>query len=258
VSSAYFQSYPPASKSLLKQIRSLQLTKFRNEHGLFVAEGVKIVRELLQSDLTIKAVVGTEEIIRKFSEEFHSVAYFTVKHAELKQASGMKTPNQVLAIAQIPVYETQDIPDRHILVLDGISDPGNMGTLIRTAEWFGISDIYCSDKSTDCWAPKTVQSAMGSLFRMNIVYTDLPELLSGVNQKRSHRVIGASLHGGEFVSDQSAKYILVIGSESHGISEKLSGLISELVIIPRKGRPETESLNAAVAAGILLHEITRP
>jgi RNA methyltransferase, TrmH family len=240
----------------MKQARMLQQVSERRESGLFVAEGVKVVKELLNSKIRVSAIMGSEEALSELRNVHSGDFYFSVKPRDLEYMSGLKTPNGVLAVAFQPERESGNvIPDSSCLMLDHIADPGNMGTIIRTAEWFGIKHIICSPESVDCWSPKVVQSAMGSLFRTTIIYSQLTGVLSSMIQSGSHRIIGASLGGGEMKKSGTRPFALVIGSESHGISQELLDMIPEKVLIPKSKSAETESLNAAVACGILLYSL---
>ncbi|MFT4980991.1 MAG: TrmH family RNA methyltransferase, partial [Bacteroidia bacterium] len=157
----------------IKSIRSLQQKKFRREQGLFVAEGVKTVSELLSSNLTVEHVYATEPLEVGNS----SIIVETVKAKELERISSLTSANSVLAIAKIPVEKPINHSNSMVLVLDGIRDPGNLGTIIRTAKWFGVEDIICSEDCVDAYSPKVVQSSMGGLFHVNLNYTELHEVI---------------------------------------------------------------------------------
>lgn len=248
--------FPPATRSQMKQARMLQQVSERRETGLFVAEGIKVVTELLNSNIKVSAVLGLDDALSELSQQHSGDFYFSVKQRDLEYMSGLKSPNRVLALAFQPVHQTDPLlSDTSFLLLDHISDPGNMGTIIRTAEWFGIQNIFCSPESADCWSPKVVQSAMGSLFRTKIFYTSLTAVVASAIHAGSHRVIGASLEGGELNAGNKKPFVLVIGSESHGISQELLDMIPEKVLIPKSPSAGTESLNAAVACGILLFSL---
>lgn len=236
------------SKTQSKYIRSLAIQKFREEHGCFIAEGEKIVAEWLASGQKIKLIAGTPgwfnehaAVCRKHPE----AQQIEVTEDELKQISNLQTPNKVLIIAAFP--ESGALPQGGpCLVLDGIRDPGNMGTLLRIADWYGIPDIVCSEDSVDAFNPKVVQAAMGAQLRVRIHYTRLDTFLAP-----HAAIIRAALLGGEDYrkSKLSANCLLVIGNESTGIRPGTLPPNAPAVTIPRLGG--AESLNAAVSAGIL-------
>jgi TrmH family RNA methyltransferase len=248
----------PASKALLKQARKLHQSGERKESGRFIAEGIKVVKELLASRLETVAVLGFEEELEELHELYPQGFYHTVNSKDLDYISGLKTPNKVAAVAVQPSpVPFTDLISESCLLLDHISDPGNMGTIIRTAEWFGVRNIICSFDSADCWSPKVVQSSMGSLFRSHLVYADLKEVVNSILLKGTLRLLGASLDGSKLTSDKSLPFALVIGSESHGISSELLEMLPEKVKIPGSPDAKTESLNAAVACGIILHSLAK-
>ncbi|MFT4544858.1 MAG: TrmH family RNA methyltransferase [Bacteroidia bacterium] len=238
----------------IKSIRSLQQKKFRREQGLFVAEGVKTVSELLSSNLTVEHVYATEPLEVGNS----SIIVETVKAKELERISSLTSANSVLAIAKIPVEKPINHSNSMVLVLDGIRDPGNLGTIIRTAKWFGVEDIICSEDCVDAYSPKVVQSSMGGLFHVNLNYTELHEVIPQL-KSNGYNVVGAAMNGVSiYDSKKQGKNALVIGSESHGISDAVQELCDELVTIPNLEKTQKiESLNAAVATSVLLSELTR-
>jgi RNA methyltransferase, TrmH family len=234
------------SKKVLKDIQSLGLKKSREESGLFIAEGPKIVEELIQLiPGEIEAVYATASFLQKTSFE----KCIEVSEIELEKISQLKTPNQVLAvIKQFPV--SQPDVSRFVLYLDTIQDPGNFGTIIRIADWFGIKDIVCSTGCADHYNPKVVQSTMASIARVNVFYDETNDWL-----RQQHTTIyAASLHGKPLSGfSKTEKGILIIGNESKGIREEFMQLATEPITISRRG--EAESLNAAVATGILLSHL---
>lgn len=237
------------SKAQNKYIRSLTQQKFRNEYREFVAEGEKIAGEWLAAGSSIKMIVATEEWVaeNKYVISKHSEAeLYIAKDFELAAVSSLQTPNKVLLVVSMP--EKKTIPDMHewYLVLDGIQDPGNMGTLIRIADWFGINHIVCSQGCVDVYNPKVVQSAMGGHLRVNIYEEDILPFLT----KSKLPVIAATLDGENVYSmGRQDAGILVIGNESKGVSAQVAAKATKKVMIPRKGG--AESLNAGVSAGIL-------
>lgn len=234
------------SKNKIKWIRSLRLKKNRDAEGLFVVEGTKIVLELLEGNLArVECLVTTDKHYNLEHE-----AQLT-DEATMKSISGLTTPGTLLAVVRKPELATEDV--NWTLALDGVQDPGNMGTIIRTADWFGIKEIVCSINTVDCFNPKVVQATMGSIFRVRVRYEELTSFFK--NDVRP--VFGALLEGENMHTIESPqKGILLMGNEGNGISEELVPYITHPVHIPGKGG--AESLNVAVATGILLAEMTRP
>ena len=242
------------TKNTIKQIASLRQQKFRKESGLFVVEGRKMVEELLCSDFETMGVYASEA----FLADYPSFAKAeTVSEIQMEQMSGLDTPPGILAVVKIPQQGEIKTTSKLVLALDGIANPGNMGTLIRTAEWFGIRDVVCSTDCVELWNPKTVQATMGSLFRMKVWKTNLADFLHQA-QSEGRTVYGALLEGENlFQMKAKPEGILVIGSESHGIRADVLPCITHPITIPRVGGSSTESLNAAVAGAILMAEMTR-
>jgi TrmH family RNA methyltransferase len=247
------------SKNQIKNISALHQKKFRKELGLFIAEGPKVVDEFLHSDLKIVEIYGLENWVTKnlLLLKKLNCPHFIATEAELTRISALQTPNEVLAVFKQPVYTEKEINTKAdlFLYLDGVSDPGNMGTIIRMADWFGIKQVFCSDTCADVFNPKVVQSTMGSLARVKMLTKDLSEICSLLNIKE---IYGATL-GGEnlYTSNLSKKCVLVIGSESRGISANNTKLLSKQISIPQAKGGKTESLNAAVATSIILSEFFR-
>ena len=242
------------TKNTIKQVASLRQQKFRKESGLFVVEGRKMVEELLHSDFETEDLYATEAFLNTYPS-FTDVEI--ASEVQMEQMSGQDTPPGILAVVKIPQQGEIRTTSRLVLALDGIANPGNMGTLIRTAEWFGIHDMVCSMDSVELWNPKTVQATMGSLFRVKVWKTPLPAYL---HQMRSEgkAVYGALLEGENLFHLQARpEGILVIGSESHGIRAEVLPCITHPITIPRVGGSATESLNAAVAGAILMAEMTK-
>ncbi|MBT8283237.1 MAG: RNA methyltransferase [Muriicola sp.] len=236
-------------KSQIKFIRSLQLKKYRKLNGLFVAEGVKLVNELLQAELTSEGVFTThpELLPPRFS------SFEVIGEADLKRMSGLKTPNKVLAVFRIP-ETTEPVLEEWTLALDGVKDPGNLGTIIRLCDWFGIPQIVCSEDTVDCFNPKVLQATMGSIARVKIAYTALEPLLTD----SEHSTFGADMHGENIYElEFPSKGILVMGNEAHGISDEVGVLLDKKVSIPQFGQSSVESLNVATATAILLNELRR-
>lgn len=243
------------TKTTIKQIASLRQQKFRKELGLFVVEGRKMTEELLRSDFETVALYATEAFLRD-NPSFSSAE--TVSEMQMQQMSGQETPPGILATVKIPHQSDIQTTSRYVLALDGIANPGNLGTLVRTAEWFGITDVVCSTDCVELWNPKTVQATMGSLFRVKVWKTELPAYLRQA-QSEGKAVYGALLEGENlFQMKERPEGIIVVGSESHGIRQEVLPCLTHPVTIPRVGDSATESLNAAVAGGIIMAELTRP
>ena len=239
------------SKAQIKQLQSLKQLKFRRELGLFIAEGPKIVGELPVSDIKVEAVYALEEWVNESKGKFEylKAEINQVNTKELERISGLSSPNKVLAVCKIPERDPEEIEayDEMMIALDGIRDPGNLGTIIRTADWFGIRNIVCSDDCVEAYNPKVVQSSMGSIARVKVFYTDLSEYLS-----KAVIPVYATVMNGESIWDtHPGKGIYVIGNESNGIRTEVLRHASHSISIPSH-EGEAESLNAAVATGIIL------
>ena len=233
------------AKNQIKFIKSLSLKKNRQKEQLFIAEGEKIVAELLNSNFEFHEIFATNEWILKNTD----VRAIKVNHSELDRISNLKSANNVLAIVKIK-QEKLSITDGLTLVLDDINDPGNLGTIIRMCDWFGVKQLVCSKSTVDCFNPKVVQSAMGSLFRVPIIYTDLEEYVTKVDTP----IYGAFMNGENVRNVKVPESVhLIMGNEANGISEEINNLITDKVAIKNIGN-SAESLNVAVATSILLHE----
>jgi RNA methyltransferase, TrmH family len=243
------------SKTRIKYIQSLHHKKVRDEAGLFIAEGGKVVLELLQSKRFACAALmamedwlqENESVIRKN----YSGAFETVTDIELERVSALTTPNKVLAVFYKAIEKPIAVAGKISLLLDTIQDPGNLGTIIRIADWFGIDTILCSEGTAEVYNPKVVQSTMGSLARVNVYYADLQEIIQQNNQVK---VYATALDGKDISTIKGMKEgFIIIGNESKGVSTVLMDIANEKITIPKKGR--AESLNAAVAAGIILSHL---
>jgi TrmH family RNA methyltransferase len=241
------------SKTYTKYIQSLQHKKFRDEHSLFIAEGPKVVMDLLESGKFIcSALFALHNWVNENERSLSTLTkamVTTVVDFELEKISALTTPNTVLAVFEKRKEDDSiQIAGSITLVLDTIRDPGNLGTIIRIADWFGVKNIICSEGCADMYNPKVVQSTMGSLGRVNIIYTDLPGWLKQHDQVK---IYAASLQGKEVNSLGKLKEgIIIIGNEAHGISSEVMDCVHEKITIARAGK--AESLNAAVATGIIL------
>jgi len=237
------------SKNEVKYIQSLYHKKQRQQEGLFIAEGPKLVSELLTSDFIIKTTYATAQWLAV--NTIKNTEVITVTEQELERISNLQTPNQVLVVVQQQALSKQpNFSTGLSLALDGIQDPGNLGTIIRIADWFGITQIICSLDTVELYNPKVIQSTMGSFLRTTLWYQDLATTLTTANVP----VFGALLDGQSIYQIQKPTAgILVIGSEGNGISNQVLPLISHPVTIPRIGG--AESLNAAVATGIIVSHL---
>ena len=248
------------SKNKIKWIHSLEHKKFRKETGCFLAEGNKLVADMLpyfecefllsesswlatQGDIQVKEHVMAEE-------------------GDIQRASLLKTPQNVLAVFKQPVYElnTDDLKTKLSLVLDGIQDPGNLGTIIRLADWFGIEDVICSPDTVDVYNPKTMQATMGALARVRTHYTELSPLLDYFHKDSSFPIYGTFLEGENlYAKTLSPNGIIIMGNEGNGISPEIESLITQKIHIPNfpQERETSESLNVAVATAIVCAEFRR-
>ena len=252
------------TKSEIKQVRSLQQKKFRDELGLFVAEGDKCVEELQKGF----------ELIALYREGENAT------RVEIEQMSGLQTPQGTIAVFRKPILPlAPSLGERAggevLLALDGVQNPGNLGTIIRTCDWFGVHDIVCSRDTADCFNPKVVQATMGALTRVRVHYTDLAEWLKAVSSQHSDvRIYGTLLDGKDMYEELSAirnqlsaegsklkaeSSIIIMGNEGNGISEEVRRLVTHPIRIPSypKGAETSESLNVAIATAIVLAEFRR-
>lgn len=246
-------------KSQVKYIQSLGHKKFRDEEGVFVAEGPKIVQELLANANTrprqIFALKGWLEEHAAALSGIGPSAVLEVKETELERISSLTTPNQVLAVFEKPVFSPSEGEKGIILLLDGIQDPGNLGTIVRIADWFGAGKVICSPDCADLYNSKTVQSTMASISRVPVNYEDLEKRI--MDYDKGLPVYAAALEGINLYSlGRIEKGMIVIGNESRGIRKEVLARIPVSVTIPRKGL--AESLNAAVATGIILSHLFPP
>lgn len=256
------------SKKQIQFVNSLKQKKYREEHQLFIAEGAKIVPELLNSDIEVHQVFATREFLEK-NDIGKRVDCIEVKYDELERLSSQTTPSDVLAVCKIPIhsFDKNELKGKLTLVLDDIKDPGNMGTIIRIADWFGIDSVLCSNESTDVYNPKVVQATMGSISRIKLHYLELSDFFRNLDDGnisfKHFPVYGALLEGENIYKKQLTREgIIVIGNESRGISESIKEFINHKITIPsfahyKAGRGEAESLNAAIAAAIICSEFRR-
>lgn len=244
------------SKNKIKFIRSLQQKKFRNEFNAFLVEGVKGIEELLKSDWNVQELFLTAELSERLGNQLNNHTFSIEKTADIEKASGLKNNRDGIAIVEQKKEQTVDWDNGFILYLDGISDPGNLGTIIRTAEWFGVKQVICSEESVDFYNSKVIQSTMGSFARLIPRYISFQELTA---QLPDGYPVYATFLDGESPSEMSkqSKGLLVMGSESHGVSENFLKLNPIKITIPSGSNSPTESLNVAIATSILCYEINR-
>ena len=246
------------SKNKIKLITSLSLKKFRDETGLFVAEGTKLVTDLATTfhcELLISNQQRVEEVKAIPADEYN-----VADDEQLQKISSQKHPQGVIAVFRKSTSTApteQEFESQLMLALDDIQDPGNLGTIIRLADWFGIKNIFCSELSADTYGSKVVQATMGALARVNIHYLNLEDFLSGLN---NIPVYGTFLEGKNIYSEKlSENGIIVMGNEGNGISPKIEKLVTNKLLIPNfpKNAPTSESLNVAVATAIVCSEFRR-
>lgn len=237
------------SKSELKYIQSLSDKKVRLESGCFIAEGVKLVGEMMLAGYPIKQLYALDS----WAAPNNNINVRRIEAFELAKMSTLQTPNQVLAVVEIPkIVQPITLAGQLTLVLDGIQDPGNLGTIIRIADWFGITQIIASEDTVDIYNPKVIGATMGSFMRVSVSYKNLVEWLPTIKVP----IYGALLKGTNvFATANVTEGLLVIGSEAKGIRENILDLITHPVTIPKIGG--AESLNAAVATGIIVAQLTR-
>lgn len=236
------------SKNQIKFITRLKQKKYRLQEGFFVVEGIKTINELLQSHFELYSLYTTVAFNFDAKEEI------LISEVELKRISFLTTPNKALAVFKIPVQKPIN-KNGLIVALDAVNDPGNLGTIIRLCDWFGVTDLVCSKDTVDCFNPKVVQATMGSITRVNVSYLDLVVFL----KESSLPVFGAFMEGENVYKAILPELgILVMGNEANGVSDTVEETITEKISIPRFGETQkTESLNVATATAILLSEFRR-
>ena len=244
------------SKKIVKYIQSLTHKKLRDEENRFIAEGPKVVEELLLSkNFDCAILCASEEWLNENKDAFTKVLAENIHEVDeimLQKISHLKTANQVVAVFEKKAQQNvPNVGNKISIMLDNIQDPGNLGTIIRIADWFGIENIICSDNCVDCYNPKVVQATMGSLGRVNIYYTSLTSFL---DENKNLSVYAAALAGiPVYDLKEVTEGIILIGNEAHGIDAGLMKLATKKITIPKYG--QAESLNAAVATGIILSHI---
>jgi TrmH family RNA methyltransferase len=238
------------SKSQIKLITSLKQKKYRLQHQLFVAEGKKTITELINSKIKLYQLFTTT-----LGFDVPDVLQTTITPEELNKISFLKTPNVALAVFIIPIPQLIHY-NNLIIGLDNVRDPGNLGTIIRLCDWFGVIDLVCNLETVDCFNPKVIQATMGSIARVNVTYLDLEHFLSS---QKSPQIFGAFMDGETIYNMKLPNSgILVLGNEANGISKQVESQITQRISIPRFGELKaTESLNVANATAIVLSEFKR-
>jgi len=243
------------SKSQINLLKSLQHKKFRREHGLFLVEGHKSIAEFINSAYRIEAIYHTSTFSPKVLNLSQKINLCEISVTELEKISSLKTPQEVIVLLKIPqwpVLTHEQLKGKFSLVLDGIQDPGNLGTIIRIADWFGIENMICSEDTVDVYNAKAVQACMGSLSRVKVHYTSLVELLAQIKLP----VFGALLDGEDiYDTNFGSEGLVVMGNEGNGMRSEIQKLVNKTVTIPRIGG--AESLNVAIATALFCSEITR-
>ena len=243
------------SKNQIKFIRQLEQKKFRHREGLFVAEGTKVVGDLLKAGYIPHSLYATPDWL---AENQSHLLISSVTDDELTRLSFQQHPQQVLALFPIPEPADLSPLTSHLsLLLDGVQDPGNLGTIIRIADWFGISNIICSEDTVDAYNPKVVQATMGSIARVNIIYTNLLELLDGL--PADFPVYGTLLDGENIYTQELTPHgLIIMGNEGNGISDAVRQRVNRRLLIPDFHNGDTaDSLNVAIATAITCSEFRR-
>ena len=244
-------------KGKISSITRLHQKKFRDESGLFIVEGIKSVDDLLHSSFEVEEVLATDTWVGEHESDVPAAAELTlVTSSEMERLSAWKNPQPVLAVVRIPQRDLSDIQyDQPLLILDDIRDPGNMGTIIRTADWFGIRQIVCSQTTVELYNPKVIQATMGSFTRVRVYYADLESFID--QNLKERRILGAFLEGTPVQRfDFQPSDVMVIGNEANGITESVAHKINTKILIdsPVKSSDKAESLNASIAAAILMYQ----
>lgn len=243
------------SKNERSRVKALHTQKGRDLAKLFIAEGVKLVNEIIQTNPAIIQCVYATASFAATTNLGH-VAHQIIEINDLEAISTLQAPNHVLAVCHyLPTLSTNYNPNVEVaLYLDDIRDPGNLGTMIRLSDWFGMKTLFCSPHSCDWYNPKVIQSTMGAFLRVNIVYVELSKLVA---DHQALNVYGAVLNGTDVYKTALKPGILVIGNEAHGIAPNHLAFITHPITIPSHAQNGTESLNAAIAAGMLAAEFFR-
>lgn len=242
------------SKNQFQRISSLQQGKYRQKYNHFLVEGAKAVKELLKSDYKIIELIIDEEQIDKLNEFLNYPNLIELDHSTFKKLSALETPQGILAVAEMKenLIEPNNFKNTWTLGLDRIQDPGNLGTIIRLADWYGIEHIYCNKGTVDFYNPKVIQATMGSFLRVNLIYGNMLDFIE------NHQITcyATSMDGESIYKNDLEPGMILIGNEGSGLEEKFIQVSAKCLSIPRKGK--SESLNAGVAAGIIIDRLLNP
>lgn len=246
------------SKQKQKYIRSFSLKKYRDEAGCFVAEGPKLVVDLF-TRYACELLCATTDFLASHPT-LKAREIIEVSERELSSVSNQKTPQQVLAVFKKPMQVSEPLPvgEQLVLALDGVQDPGNLGTIIRLADWFGIKHVVCSPDTADAYAPKVVQASMGALARVEVHYRPLPEWLAQLPPATP--IYGTHLDGHSIYEEKlTSNGVIVMGNEGKGVSREVAGCVTQRLLIPSypPGEPTSESLNVAIATAVVCAEFRR-
>lgn len=248
------------TNKIRKTVVSLSQSKHRRRQSLFKAEGTKCVLDTI-GHFRIKWLIATETWMNEHSEYQRGNNIVKVSARDMEQMSDLTTASEVIAVYEIPAYDldTYALTDSLVIALDSVQDPGNLGTIMRTADWFGIRDIICSRTTVDVYSPKVIQATMGAVSRVRVHYCDLPDVLGNLRQKGVN-IYGTFLEGDNvYTSRLSHSGVIVMGNEGQGISDDVRGLVSDKLFIPPYpiDADTSESLNVATATAIILSEFRR-
>ncbi len=248
------------TRNNIKEITCLRAKKDRYEKQLFFAEGEKLVDDLLHSSLNIKGVYYTTK--SKLKTTGKATEWVEVDTEEMRKISKLSTPTPVLALVEMPAYNISEVDFSHslTLALDDIQDPGNMGTIIRLADWFGVDTILCSNDTVDAYSPKVIQACMGSIARVKVIYCDLPEVIKGFSNFIKLPVYGTFMEGSNVYREKlNSSGLILMGNEGNGIRKELIPLVNHKIHIPNFAtkRLHAESLNVAMATAVVLSEFRR-
>jgi TrmH family RNA methyltransferase len=251
------------SKAKITFIISLQKKKVREEERLYVVEGDKLVREFLEASVKVRMLVAKPEFLNSLPQVHKQgiAEVIPASYEELKKISSLTTPHNALAVIEMPVIneDPEDLKKGLTVALDTVQDPGNLGTIIRAAAWFGIKNIYCSPDCVDVYNPKVIQASMGAILHVNLRYTDLHTFLKTALENKI-KIFGALIDGESIYSYKlDNKGIILLGNESKGISEELMPYITDRIMIPKQSKAQSgiDSLNVSMAASVIFSEFTR-
>lgn len=246
------------SKAKASILSSLSVKKYREQHGMFLVEGFKIIEEVIKAGMEIKMLVGLPESLEKI--DIDSNLKFETDQRTMEKLSNFNTASSIMAAVEIPQRQLriEDLSDSLTLAIDTVQDPGNFGTIIRICDWFGIRNIVCSNGSTDLYNPKVIQATMGAFLRVNIFYTDLPQFIVDYRQQTGLDCFGTFLEGDNIYGCSLPQNgLIVMGNEGNGISREVEAEITRKLFIPPFCDKHVESLNISMAAAIVCNEFRR-